>query len=128
MNIQVRLEKLAKKVEEKRNSGFVQSWSEDIKREAIFLARAVDFFTVVKVTKLHLSSLHNWKKEFPEENLPPPLSSTVEELQVTRFILQPQENRFPTKENPIAIMSKGDIEFKFFCQDLAIEIVKRVIL
>jgi len=52
MNIQVRLEKLAKKVEEKRNSGFVQSWSEDIKREAIFLARAVDFVTVVKVTKL----------------------------------------------------------------------------
>jgi len=128
MNIQIRLEALAKKVKDKRDSEFIHSWPEDIKREAIFLARTVDFATVAKITTLHLSSLHVWKKEFSEKKMPPPLSTKVDELQVTRFILPPQENRYSTKENPIAIMRKGDIEFKLFCQDLAIEIAKRVIL
>lgn len=130
-DIEERLKKLAAKVKAKRDQGLIQSWPEEIKSEALALVEQVGSSKAAKITKLHYPTLLRWQRDF--ESGSKKLSneeetSLLDKIQVTHLIVQPQEISCEEKQKIIAIVSKGDVEFKFFCKDTILKISERVIL
>jgi len=127
MDEQERLEKLATQVKAMRAQGYVSKWPEEIRQEALFLAQEFGFSKVALATKLQVISLHQWEKSTQEKkslSLIPP--QRRDELQITRFVVRPQEIPLERKNNIIATVSKGEVELKFFCKETVIEFAQRV--
>jgi hypothetical protein len=119
MDLKARLIELSTATRAQREVGHVTKWSDDIRKEVIFLSKHFNFKTIEEATGLYPSLIRIWKKEFEAPDGVNKFAREVckEErtMSVTRIIPQKLES-FHTRE-VVACIVKEKLELKIYCSD-----------
>ena len=124
MDKEMRLKNLAIKVAEIRSQGKVKKWSDQIKKEAIFLAKEFGITKVSKVSKLYAPSFYAWERDY-KGNLKLDIATLQEKIIVTRISQNQIASSLPEEKTLIGCLVKEKTEFKIYCKDLAGKIAER---
>jgi hypothetical protein len=126
MEMENRLAKLSTRIALERRKGFIKNWSDEIKKEAIFLFSIFGVTKTINATKLSGQTLYLWKKEFKEKKSQFYTECDNKTIEVTRIVASSQTNESNFKEQiVIASIIKNEIELKIYCKETATKIVER---
>ncbi len=111
-----------------RAHGYVKSWPNEIKQEALYLSEQIGIEEFCQKTTIHHPSLLQWKKQIATQNKATTTEENAVEHKIIRIVMQRQEILFKAMRVPIAIFINDKVEFKLYCKDLAVKIADKVIL
>jgi hypothetical protein len=124
MVLQNRLKTLAVQVKIQRENGSVSSWSEEIKKEAVYLMGEVGISKLIEFTCLPRSLIYVWRDKL--KNNKTKIKKCLDKKE-NIFVTRISSNNTISSKNELLIASveRSGITIQFYCKNTAKDILER---